>query len=214
MQRILIIGAGGHAQVVADILQRAREAGVAVHPLGYLDDNPDRHHHTLLGLRVFGPIAAHTTINYDTLIIGIGDNALRRRLFSQLAAQGARFAIARHPSAIIAPDARIGAGTVLAAGSIVNPGSSIGVNSIINTGSSIDHHNHIGAHVHIAPGVHLGGDVTIGDGALIGIGAIIMPQRSVGEHTVVGAGAVVHEHLPSSVVVAGVPARILRQSEL
>ncbi len=208
--RILIIGAGGHAQVVADILLRMREAGSPVEPVGYVDDNPDLGGQQRLGLPVLGMVADVSAIPHDSLIVAIGDNKTRQHLFECLQKQGEVFAIARHPDAVIAPDVTIGAGTMICAGAIVNPGSIIGVDVILNTGSTVDHHNHIDDHVHIAPGVHLGGDVGIGEGTLVGIGAIVMPQRRIGAWSIVGAGALVHADTPDHVVAMGIPARIRR----
>ncbi|MCG8349711.1 MAG: acetyltransferase [Chloroflexales bacterium] len=209
MQRVLILGAGGHAQVVADILMRASDAGASVEPLGYLDDNPHLTDQRFLGLPVLGRMVDLGRVAHDALVIAIGDNATRRKLFASLQAQGEHFAVARHPSAIIAPDAQIGPGVMICAGVIINSGCIIGANAILNTGCTIDHHNRIGDHTHIAPGVHLGGEVQIGEGGFVGIGAIVMPQRRVGSWSVVGAGAVVHRDIPADVVAVGVPARVI-----
>ncbi|WP_029215675.1 acetyltransferase [Kallotenue papyrolyticum] len=213
MERVIIIGAGGHGQVVADILLRQQEAGAPLQPVGYLDDAATRHGQHLLGLPVLGSVADLPMIDHEAVIIAIGDNATRRTLFEVLRQRGERFAIARHPSAVLAPDVRVGPGTVICAGAIVNPGSSIGANVIINTGCTVDHHNQIGDHAHLAPGVHLGGDVQIGAGTLVGIGSTIMPQRRIGAWSVVGAGTLVHRDVPDRVVLAGVPGRIIKQLE-
>lgn len=208
MRGALILGAGGHAQVVADILLCANAAGSPVRPIGFLDDDPSLQGQQFLGLSVLGVIDQHVRIGHDLVIIGIGDNRTRRRLFEEFSARGEQFAIARHPSAIIASDVLIGSGSVICAGVVVNTGSVIGMNTILNTACTIDHHNRIGDHVHVAPGTHLGGEVRVGEGALIGIGATILPRCSVGAWSVVGGGACVVGAVPSGVIVTGVPARL------
>lgn len=206
--RILLIGAGGHAQVVADALLRARDAGADSQPIGYLDDNPSLIGQERLGLPVLGTLYAVATIAHDALVIAIGNNWVRKSLYLELQAQGYRFATVCHPRAIIAPDVKLGPGTVVFGGVVVNTGSTIGANVILNTGCTVDHHNHIGDHAHVAPGVHLGGDVQVGEGTLMEIGATIMSQRSVGRWSTVGAGALVHCNLPERVTAIGVPAKI------
>jgi sugar O-acyltransferase (sialic acid O-acetyltransferase NeuD family) len=208
--RILIIGAGGHAQVVADALLRAREAGCNTQPIGYLDDNLSLIGQERLGLPILGTLYAVASISHDALIIAIGNNWVRKSLYLELQAQGYRFATVCHPRAIIAPDVKLGPGTVVFGGVVVNTGSTIGANVILNTGCTVDHHNQIGDHVHLAPGTHLGGDVQVGEGTLVGIGATIMPQQSIGKWSVVGAGALVHRNLPERVTAVGVPVKIKR----
>jgi sugar O-acyltransferase (sialic acid O-acetyltransferase NeuD family) len=207
MMKILIIGAGGHAGVVADALLMARDAGELVDPVGYLDDAPALVGISVLGLPVLGPIAARNAVRHDAVIVAIGNNADRRRLFEELRQAGETFAIARHPSAVIGRNVSIGEGTMICAGAIVNCGSVVGSNVILNTGCSVDHDGRIGDHVHIAPGVRLGGNVTIGAGTLVGIGSAVMPGRTVGEWSTVGAGALVHGDVNPRCVVVGIPAR-------
>ena len=208
--RILILGAGGHAQVVADAILRARECGVGVQPIGYLDDNRMLTGQVRLGLPILGTLSELPMIAHNILVIAIGNNGTRSRLYTELQELGYRFATICHPRATIAPDVTLGPGTVVFAGVVINPGSTIGANVILNTGCTVDHHNQIGDHVHLGPGVHLGGDVQIGDGTLIGIGATVMPQRSVGMWSTVGAGALVHRDLPDRITAIGVPARIVK----
>lgn len=210
---VLIIGCGGHAQVVADILMRARDAGEPIKPLGYLDDNADADSQTLLGLPILGRITDFTHVAHDALVIAIGHNHPRQGLFDRLQRQGERFVVARHPAALIAPDVRVGPGAVICAGVVVNPGSTIGANVILNTGCTVDHHSHVGDHAHIAPGVHLGGEVQIGEGALVGIGATVLPGQRVGAWSVIGGGAVVLDDVPEGAVAVGVPARVIRYVE-
>ena len=208
MRNVVIIGAGGHAQVVADILLCAREAGDPVSPTGYLDDDLALAGQYRYGLPVLGTLLDLPHISHDAVIVAIGDNQVRRRVFDRLLSAHEELVVARHPKAIVARDVVIGAGTVICAGVVVNPGSLIGADVILNTASSVDHHNRIGDHAHVAPGAHLGGGVTVGEGALVGIGATVLPGAVVGAWSIVGGGAcVIGAVCPGSVVV-GIPARV------
>ena len=211
MHRVLILGAGGHAQVVADISLRARDAGQPVTPIGYLDDDASLHGKMFLGLPVLGPIGILSRIPHDAVIIAVGNNQIRKRLAEEFFTADETFAGARHPKATIAPDVLLGPGVMICAGVVINTGSVIGAHVILNTGCSADHHNDIGSYAHIAPGAHTAGGVVIEEGALIGIGATVVPCTSVGAWATVGAGAVVTKSVPSGVTVVGVPAKPLQK---
>jgi sugar O-acyltransferase (sialic acid O-acetyltransferase NeuD family) len=211
--RVVIVGAGGHGQVVADVLLCAARAGSDLQPIGYVDDDLTQADRVLLGLPVLGPIDRLSQVPHDGVVVAIGDNATRHTIFDRLSSRHERFVVARHPTAIVANSVSIGPGTMICAGAIVNPGTAIGANVILNTGCSIDHHNRIGDHAHIGPGVRTGGAVTVGDGSLVGIGATVMPGLTIGAASTVGAGALVRHDVPPGVTVVGVPARAIRASQ-
>jgi sugar O-acyltransferase (sialic acid O-acetyltransferase NeuD family) len=208
--RILILGAGGQGQVLADALLFAAEAGQPVTPVGYLDDNSSLWQATPLGLPVLGPLAAWRDIDHDALLLGIGANRRRGELYAALCAEGAWFTALRHPTAMVGHDVVVGPGSYIGAYVILAAGTVVGANAIVHGNSVIGHHNVIGDHVHIAPGVHTAGQVTVEAGAMVGIGANVLPQRRIGAWATVGAGAVVTRDLPDQVVAVGVPAYIIR----
>jgi sugar O-acyltransferase (sialic acid O-acetyltransferase NeuD family) len=205
--RILVLGAGGHGQVVADILLRMADAGAELTVTGFLDDSPDLAGQRLLGLPVLGRLADRMSLPHEAVVVAVGNNLQRHRLATELSREGEVFALACHPRAVIAPDVTIGPGTMVCGGVVVNPGSVIGAHAILNTACTVDHHGRIGDFAHIAPGVHLGGDVRIGTGTLVGIGSSVLPQLSIGEWTIIGGGSVVTRDIPSRVTAVGVPAR-------
>jgi len=207
--KIVIMGASGHGQVVADILFQMWTKGREMELVGFLDDDPKLTGTRVLGLPVLGKLADLPATPHDCIILGIGDNADRARVYAELSLARKRFATAIHPSAVLAPDVIVGAGAVLAAGSVANPGAKVGDNAIVNTCASIDHHCELRAHSHIAPGVHLAGRVTVGEGAFVGIGACAVPGITIGAWSVVGAGATVTHNVPPKVTVVGVPAKPL-----
>jgi len=204
--KVLVVGAGGHGQVVADILRAQRAAGEDVDVVGYVDDDAKLHGQNRIGFRVLDSIAAAVQIAPDAVVVAIGDNAARARLHDRFERTGVRFAIARHPTGVIGSDASIGDGSMICVRAVVCCASRIGRGVILNTACTVDHHTDIGDFVHVAPGVHLGGDVKVGASALIGIGAVVLPGVSIGSRAVVGAGAVVTRDVPDGATVVGVPA--------
>lgn len=106
-------------------------------------------------------------------VLAIGDNAARKREAKRH--RNIRFPVLIHCKAWVAPQVKIGVGTVIMAGAVVQPGARIGRFCIINSGATVDHHCVLEDFVHIAPGAHLCGNVRIGEGALVGVGVGIEP---------------------------------------
>jgi sugar O-acyltransferase (sialic acid O-acetyltransferase NeuD family) len=207
--KIVVMGASGHGQVVADILFQMWTKGREMEIVGFLDDDPKLKNTRILGLPVLGRFADLPATPHDCLALGIGDNESRARVYAELCQARKRFVTAIHPSAVLAPDVVVGAGAVLAAGAVANPGAKIGENAILNTCASIDHHCVLGAHVHVAPGAHLAGNVRVEEGAFVGVGSCAVPGVTIGAWSTVGAGAAVIADVPGKATVGGVPAKPL-----
>ena len=211
MTRILIVGAGGHAQVIADLIMSRARLGEDVQLIGFVDDDFRLLGREILGVKVLGPIGLVNEVEHDAVVIGIGDNLTRARVYGELQTRGMAFCRATHPHAVVADDVKLGAGSVVFANAVINTGSVIGANVIVNTGATIDHHAQIDTHVHIAPGAHLGGAVIVAEGAFLGIGSSVIPNRTIGAWSTVGAGAVVLDDIPPHTTVVGVPAKPLQK---
>jgi sugar O-acyltransferase (sialic acid O-acetyltransferase NeuD family) len=206
---ILIVGAGGHAKVVASTLRRL-DAEV----MGLVDANAELHGTRVLGILVLGGDEWVMGRDPKSLLLvngigSVGRPGLRRDLFLRLKAKGFTFASLVDPTAIVAEEVALDEGAQVLAGAILQPGVRIGANSIVNTRASVDHDCRIGAHVHVAPGAVLSGSVTVGDFAHIGTGASIKQGVRIGSGAVVGIGAAVTRDVAPDSTVTGVPARLL-----
>jgi len=207
---VVIVGAGGHGQVVGEILLRMQEADPEVVPIGYVDDDSLLVGRSMLGLPVLGGVGNLARVPHDAFVVAIGDNRTRQRVYERLCAQAERPFTARHPSATVAADAEIGPGCTICAGVVVCTGSVVGANVLLNTSCTVDHHCRVGDHVHVTPGAHLGGEVRVGEGAFLGMGSVVIPCCTVGAWAVVGAGACVIRPVAAGQTVVGVPAKPLR----
>jgi sugar O-acyltransferase (sialic acid O-acetyltransferase NeuD family) len=209
-KEVLVVGAGGHAKVVIDVL---RSSGWQVRAV--FDDNVHRHGSPFHDAVVAGATAdvagyaAQHGLQY--FIVAIGANDARLKIAAQLEAQGLQAVTAVHPSAVLAPSVRIEAGTVVMPGACINADTRIGHHVIINTRASVDHDCVIGDGVHIGPGSVLCGGVKIGAATLVGAGAALTPGVAVGSQVRVGAGAAVIAPVMDGVTVAGVPARLIER---
>lgn len=214
---VIVVGAGGHAAVVADALLAA---GRTV--LGFVDDDPAKSGTHVLGLPVLGGDAtldAHrgrgielaNGIGGAGTAAGVGQGTLRRRVQHRLSAAGWTFAAVRHPGAIVSPYAELGPSTQVLAGAVVQPCARVGDGAIVNTRAVVEHHAQVGAFAHIAPGAVLCGEVQVGEEAHVGAGAVVRQGIHLAARVVVAAGAAVTRDVHSGVV-AGVPARALPHS--
>lgn len=207
--KIVIVGAGGHARTVMSILRCYPEIEVNC----FVDKESRFEGETISGIPVedFSILPDILPKGVDSAIIAIGDNFRRERYFAQLRDMGFKMINAIHPSATIDNNTTIGKGVVIAAGAIVCPFVDVGDNTIINTGSIVEHEVRLGENVHVGPGVNIAGRVTIGRNSFIGLGSNIKDYISIGENVIVGAGSVVLEDIADNIIVAGVPARAIKQ---
>jgi sugar O-acyltransferase (sialic acid O-acetyltransferase NeuD family) len=192
------LGAGGHAASVADALRGVAElAGVSGETTRTWD------------VQVFADddeaIAAAARAGDCGVIVTVGSNPARLRIAD--AVPDELLATAAAPSATVAHDATLGAGTVVMHQAHVGPAAKIGRAVIVNTGAIVEHDVVVGDGAHLAPGSAVLGEAHVGARAFIGSGARVLPGRTVGADAVVGAGAVVTEDVPSGVTVVGQPAR-------
>ena len=144
--------------------------------------------------------------------VGGLSTTFRNRFIEQVAAFGIKFATIIHPSAMMSSTSSLGEGTVVLKSANISTYTIIGRYVRVGTGAIIGHHTEIGDYVTITPGANIGGACTIGEATWIGIGAVVIDQISIGAHSVVGAGAVVTKDVPDNVMVAGVPARIIKEN--
>jgi len=209
VEKIIVVGASGHAKVVVDIIEKQELYSI----LGLIGLNgPTPLDYPSLGLEEEFPNIAQAH-QVKAGIVAIGDNWTRSKVVERIKSimPDFKFITAIHPSAQIGRGAAIGDGTVVMAGAIINSGSVIGEHCIINTKASIDHDNTIGDFVSVAPNATTGGNVTIKPFSAIGLGANIIHGINIGEQTVIGAGALVLHDMPSFVVAYGMPATVRRQ---
>jgi UDP-perosamine 4-acetyltransferase len=202
---VAIFGAGGLGRMVRDILCQAGRH----RPVAFLDSDERKWRQRVDDLPVIGGTDAWPRLRDDGvrgLIVAIGNNAVRRRLATDLQARGAELVSAIHPLASIARTARLDQHVIVGPRVCICVHAAIGPHGVLSSGAIIEHDNVIGTAAFIHPAVRLAGGVLVEDEAVLGIGACVIPGRRVGRRAIVEPGAVVINHVAAEEIVGGVPA--------
>ncbi len=208
MNKIAILGAGGHAKVIIDTVKQMGSFEI----IGIFDRDNSLHGSYLLDIEVLG--GDELLLNkYDPgnvkLVNAIGTikaSNIRENLYKKFKKSGFSFATIIHPSSYISPTAKIQEGVQILAKAIVQTDAIIEANVILNTGSIVEHDCVINSHTHIAPSATLSGSVFIGSNCHIGTGSTIIQGIRLGNDITVGAGAVVCKSFDNMETLKGIPA--------
>ncbi len=207
MEKIVIIGYGGHAKSVADSIRFLGIYEIA----GYTDVEDRQADLPYLGTDdALRQIYASGVTNAAFGVGYMGTADVRDRLYETAKNIGFSMPPILDPTAILAADAAVGEGTYVGKRAVVNAGSRVGKMCIINTGAIAEHECVIGDFTHLAVGATLCGQVRVGTHCLIGASSTVLQCLSIGDHVTVGAGAVVTKDTEKDRTVAGVPARLMR----
>ena len=191
----LVLGAGGHAASVTDVLHRAGgsvvacctvtppRAGVAAGTVRTFDDDA---------------VSLRWAAGSGTAVaLGVGEGRVRTAALHLARSHGAAVPAVCAVTATVACDAVLGDGAFVAEHAHVGPGAQVGDASVVNTAAVVEHHAHVGAAAHCAPGSRLLGAARLGPRSLLGAGATVLPGVRIGRDCTVGDGR----------TVVGVPAR-------
>jgi sugar O-acyltransferase (sialic acid O-acetyltransferase NeuD family) len=212
-KKILLLGAGGHCQSVADSLIDLETydvislVGKPEAGLGILDEKP------LCGLTIVGNDEQLEQLfreGYKAAFLAmgsIGDTKVRRSLYTKLKKIGFELPNIIDRSSVVSRRAFLGEGNYIGKNATVNAYTEIGNCSIINTGSVVEHQCRIGDFAHIASGSILCGDVTIGADTHIGAGTVIKQGIKIGCGTMIGMGSIVLKDIEDHVTAYGNPCR-------
>lgn len=205
MKPIVLIGYSGHAFVVADVFLSIQREIIA-----YCDKFAKQHNpYNLTYLGMEDSVSALTVLQKSDYFICIGDNTVRKSVYTHLSGYLPPPTNAIHASSVLSKKIELAHGIMIGAGVVVNTLAKIGNGVILNTACVIEHECNIGDFCHIAPKAVLCGNVKVGENSFIGAGAVIKQNVEIGENVVIGAGAVVINHIPDNTKVVGNPARLI-----
>lgn len=195
----MIIGAGGHGRVIADLAEKLNK----YKEIAFLDDRVQDG----TGFPVLGKLSDYTSFadKYE-FIVGVGSNSVRKKIFNEICDKVQVVSLV-HQCAILAKDVKMGKGTVIFAGAVINAGVELGDGVIVNTAAVVEHDCKVESFAHICPRVALAGSVEVGENTFIGIGSSVVNNVKICTNVLLGAGSVVVKNITEAGMYVGVPAR-------
>ena len=213
MKDIVIVGAGGFGREIAWLIEDINKVTPQWNIVGFVDDNE-----AVIGTKMndYEVVGNIEWLNKQELyvVIAIGDPIVKKTITTRLSHSKNHYPILIHPSVISSSLVQIGKGTMICAGSIITVNIDIGKHVIINLDCTIGHDAIIGDYTTVLPSVNISGFVKTGKCVNIGTGSAVIQGVSIGEHTIIGAGAVVVKDLPANCTAVGAPARVIKVHEI
>lgn len=195
--KIYIYGASGHGLVCADIAKN-----VGYKKIIFVDDDEKKG-------KKFSPNLAK-----NDMFIAIGDNETRKKVFERVQNAGFKCVSLIHKSAVIAPSAKINDENVaIMANVVVNAKARVEAGVILNSSAVIEHECVVGAFSHISVGAKCAGNVKVGKQCFLGVNSCVLPNLTLCDEVVLGAGAVATKSINQKGVFAGVPAKFIKEKD-
>ena len=205
---IYVLGVGHNTIVTIDL---AESCGYTIAGLYHYQN--ERNDDIYFGHRIIGCNEELFTQNLHgkNFAISVGNNDIRADLYNKIIEREGNVVTLIHPTAVVSKYSKIGNGVCVHALSVVAPDTVIGDDCVISHNDLVTHGVRMGNHCFMASNIVLGAYTVMRDYAFIGSGATIVSAKAkeLGEHSLVGAGAVVIKPIPDNAIVVGNPAKIL-----
>lgn len=201
MKNIVILGAGGTAFEVIEIIKAMNHQKPQWNILGYLDDNESLIGKEVHGFKVLGNIASSKDLRDVFFTSSIGnayDTQLRKRVRQRVPFSDDCFATLIHPNATICETAKVDPGAIIYSNVCISANAHVGHDSFIVYNSVVAHESTVGRHSILSVGVLLPSDVHIGDCCYVGVGAVFRNQLEVGDNCLIGMGSKVVKSVPAN----------------
>jgi sugar O-acyltransferase (sialic acid O-acetyltransferase NeuD family) len=207
MTDLAIIGAGDFGREVALLVHQINKVQPTWNLIGFYDDNLAK------GSRVFnlptlgGVMEIKNSIGKSSLVVGISNPQLKKSIVQKLVNLDLHFPSLIYPACELGDaDNAIGKGCIITAGCILTVNITIGDFVIINLATTVGHDAHLGHFTSIMPHCSISGGAKIGSECYFGTGSTILQNLSIGDRSIVGAGAVVTKSFPANAKLIGIPA--------
>lgn len=214
--KIVIIGAGGFAKEVYEVLKITLKVGQESERFaGFLDDNKDLHGSYFMDSKVLGGLNWLSENKNTSIVLGIGNPSVKRKIVKKIANIGAfKYITLIDQNAIVGKDVRIGKGVFIGGGTFITTNIDIKDFTTINLSCTVGHDSILEPYTTVAPGVNISGNCIIKEGVDFGTGATIIQGKTVAEWSIVGAGSVVVKDIPANTTAVGNPSKVIKEREV
>lgn len=211
MKNVVIIGTGGFAREVHDLLYTSIGYGTDFTFKCFIEgDVPISEERIKLLPGPFqGTILDYILEKDDVFVLGIADIGAKERIDSIVKQKGGRFLNLIHNTSLVSPFAKLGEGIIICPYCGVSCNVVIGDHVMMNSFSGIGHDSRVGAYSSIMSHVDITGNVHVGSHTFWGSGSRALPHSKIGSHATIGAGSVVLRRVKDHQTVFGVPAKPL-----
>lgn len=203
---VCIIGAGGFArETLACLHDLLAGTGHLLRDVACFSEEDERYGPTeLLGVPVQRR-SAFDAARYRA-VVAVGESRAREQVVKRLPPD-TRFATLVHPSAVVAPWAEVGEGSIVMAGAVLTTDVRLGRHAHVNLHASVGHDCVAGDYLTLAPGARLSGECRLGKRVYVGTNAAVRQGLTIADDVMVGMGAVVIASIAESGgTYVGVPA--------
>lgn len=208
-KNIVIYGAGGFGRETCLLIDQINRQSGKWHLLGFCDDGKTKDE-IVDRLPVLGGMSYLKDVQEElNVVIAIADPGVRDKIRRELTNPKLNFPALIHPSVAINDTISIGEGSIICSDVVMTVNVTIGAFSIVNLKCTLGHDSVLEDFSSLMPAVNISGNVKLGRGVFAGAGAILLQGISIGDRSVIGAGAVVNKSFDSEKRIIGVPARAI-----
>ena len=212
MKDLIIFGASGFGREVAWAVERMNKVSSTWNLLGFMDDDDSIQGTKINGYKVLGKSSDVSKYPETFFVCAVGASRTREKIINNMknVNPSIKFGTVIDPSVEMSDLVTIGEGTIICAHTIITVNISIGNHVIINLDCTIGHDAIIKDFVTLYPSVNVSGITNIGHAVELGTGMQIIQGKSIGDYSIVGAGAVVVKDIPEKCTAVGSPAKPIK----
>ena len=215
MKDLIIFGASGFGREVAWLVERINRVSPTWNLLGFLDDDDNLKSKSINGYSVLGTVENVKDYENAYYVCAIGSSRIREKVVNNMKIinPNVKFGTLIDPSVEMSSLVSVGEGTIICAHTIITVNISIGSHVIINLDCTVGHDAILNDYVTLYPSVNVSGITNIGRCVELGTGMQIIQGKTVGDYSIVGAGAVVVKDIPEKCTAVGSPAKPIKFHE-